>query len=476
MKDKSSDEEKAGFFRPVIGFCICTRTIGGDGLKIRTIDGGRILYVNLCSYRGIEPPKNSKGKVVNDFNEKDLEIPLVIGPVRYEDDVDNKDDQCLVVDVIIHSSVIDQCSVNNSFKRDVVDLALTCIESERKIQYRKDWKIYSKQYSFGRGRDKLTPVLFPLNNDDQNTDNNRSLSTPTDVLNQVLKAREPEELSNLDTNLIRNRSNDSSKNVNLDLKFRETAPSAVKSQKQNIIKKGFLEKNAGALYPNGLPKTEPDSTSNEGTLERIMEKCKVINMKNDVDGNAVMNTINEPLSKSSKMMNDNNNSKKPSKLESLIMDDLVATLDDEYSFTSKKSGMISQDNDFTAQLRSLANTFTKDDFGSLVSPEATEIINKATTTDNFTALKIRSNTFNIDKHIQIENNNENNNAIIKIDNLNVSMSEIDINISLAEVIITLPGNKEKLSLKLENSKIDKNRVEASYSKKSKTLTIKINFI
>ena len=54
MKEKSNDNEENGFFRPIIGFSIYTITIGGDGLKIRTIDGGRKLYVNLCSYKGID--------------------------------------------------------------------------------------------------------------------------------------------------------------------------------------------------------------------------------------------------------------------------------------------------------------------------------------------------------------------------------------------------------------------------------------
>ena len=135
MKEKSNDNEENGFFRPIIGFSIYTITIGGDGLKIRTIDGGRKLYVNLCSYKGIDKPKNNKGQIVTEFYEKDLEIPLVVGTVRYEDDIDSND-KCLVVDVIVHISVIDHCNCNNNFKKEVVDLALSCVESERKIQYR----------------------------------------------------------------------------------------------------------------------------------------------------------------------------------------------------------------------------------------------------------------------------------------------------------------------------------------------------
>jgi hypothetical protein len=55
----------------------------------------------------------------------------------------------------------------------------------------------------------------------------------------------------------------------------------------------------------------------------------------------------------------------------------------------------------------------------------------------------------------------------------MSMSDIDLNISLAEIMITLPGNKEKLSLVLDKGQIDKNKVAASFSKKTKHLKIKI---
>ena len=493
--NEKSDEEKGGFFRPVIGFCICTRTIGGDGLKIRTIDGGRNLYVNICSYKGIERPKNNRGQIVNEFNEKDLEIPLVIGPVRYEEDIDNNNDQCLVVDVILHVSVIDHCNVNNSFKREVVDLALSCIESERKIQYRKDWKVYSKRYIFGRGVDKLTPVLFPMNNDVPNPEAN-NISSPNDLLNQVLKTREPlEGLSNINIDLnekkkVNNNNKSSDVNINLNLNLKDNAISdqlkpkqqQQQQQQQSAIKKGFLEKNAGALYPNGLPKNDGDNGS---VLDRIMDKCKVINMKNDTDGNTVMNALNDPpISKSSKM---DDSKLRPSKLETMLMDDLVASLDDEYSFSNKKSDSTSQDNDFTAQLSNLAKAFVKDDFATLSaqqqppSSSSSSTAAKATASTTLktahvegTALKVKSNTFNNDKRIFIENNIENpNNIIIKIDNLNMSMSDIDLNISLAEIMITLPGNKEKLSLVLDNGQIDKNKVEASFSKKTKHLKIKI---
>jgi hypothetical protein len=55
----------------------------------------------------------------------------------------------------------------------------------------------------------------------------------------------------------------------------------------------------------------------------------------------------------------------------------------------------------------------------------------------------------------------------------MKMSDIDINISLNEIKINLPGNLEKVSFLLENGKIDKNKVEASFSRKAKNLKIKI---
>ena len=349
--------------------------------------------------------------------------------------------------------------INNSFKREVVDLALTCIESERKVQYRKEWKLLSERYSFGRGRDKLTPVLFPLNND---APENKDLTNPTNLLNEVLKTREPlEGLTNLSTNINENNKhksngtgNDSRVHLNLNMKNNS------QSKQKNIMKKGFLEKNAGALYPDGLPKNDIDD---RGPLSRIMEKCRIVNMNNNNDGSTVLKTLNDPEVKTGNSNDDN--LKRPSKLESLMMDNLMASLDDEYGFASNKSEVSESDNDFTAQLVNLAKAFVKDD-GDIASPSIQS--------PPLPKLIIEKNTCSNEKQIHIENNIENRNIIsIKIDNLEMKMSDIDINISLNEIKINLPGNLEKVSFLLENGKIDKNKVEASFSRKAKNLKIKI---
>ena len=186
-------------------------------------------------------------------------------------------------------------------------------------------------------------------------------------------------------------------------------------------------------------------------------------MNNNNDGSTVLKTLNDPKVKTGNSNDDN--LKRPSKLESLMMDNLMASLDDEYGFASNKSEVSESDNDFTAQLVNLAKVFVKDDV-DIASPSIQSL--------PLPKLIIEKNTCSNEKQIHIENNIENRNIIsIKIDNLEMKMSDIDINISLNEIKINLPGNLEKVSFLLENGKIDKNKVEASFSRKAKNLKIKI---
>ena len=79
-------------FRPTSGFCVCTETIGGDGLMIREIvnekrgSTGKPLFINICSSPAIEKATDRSGKLVESvslFRSADgLSIPLIVGKPR----------------------------------------------------------------------------------------------------------------------------------------------------------------------------------------------------------------------------------------------------------------------------------------------------------------------------------------------------------------------------------------------------------
>ena len=57
LEGKATDEDNIRHFRPNAGFVFQTKTKGGDGIKIRdSVDSGKILYINVCSYEGLKKP------------------------------------------------------------------------------------------------------------------------------------------------------------------------------------------------------------------------------------------------------------------------------------------------------------------------------------------------------------------------------------------------------------------------------------
>lgn len=158
-----SDKSAAGrMFRPRAGFCMQGRTTGGkDGIKIRDCGAksGKDLFLNFVSHEAIEPPKDRSGRPVLDdrgASADGLELPLLIGPLR---DVDAG---TLAVDVAFHPVVLARCEAYSLFRSQVVDLALEWTSQETGVQYGKKFASVPWNYHGGRGADKNTPVLFPV--------------------------------------------------------------------------------------------------------------------------------------------------------------------------------------------------------------------------------------------------------------------------------------------------------------------------
>lgn len=152
---------KGRMFRPKVGFCIKCRTTGNDGIKIRDFgaNSGKDLFLNFVSHEAIEPPKDKSGRPVLDdrgASADGLELPLLIGPLR---DVDS---DTLAVDVVLHPVILARCDTYSLFRTQVIDLALEWTTQEVGVQYGKKYEVVPWNYHGGRGADKSTPVLFPV--------------------------------------------------------------------------------------------------------------------------------------------------------------------------------------------------------------------------------------------------------------------------------------------------------------------------
>jgi hypothetical protein len=140
-------------------------TTWGDGLKVRMDGEGKKLFVNICSFDAIEPPRDKAGRPVLEhrLSADGMEFPLLVGPTRSH--TDSEGAECIAVDVIFHPSVVFHCKKEYLFKRQVVELALCSVMEETEVRF--DPKRYdvlkAPEYAAGRGVDDSTPVLFPVN-------------------------------------------------------------------------------------------------------------------------------------------------------------------------------------------------------------------------------------------------------------------------------------------------------------------------
>ena len=161
-KGKNADEETSGgrVIRPQEGFCIRVVTTGNDGLKVRDFNKhiGKDFYINFCSHEALEPPRDRHGQPAYDdrISADGMEIPLMIGPHR---DIDENE---IAIDVLMHPVLIRRCEGHTVFRSQVIDLALEWVAKECPVQFNPKYQTAACCYKGGRGEDKSTPVLFPV--------------------------------------------------------------------------------------------------------------------------------------------------------------------------------------------------------------------------------------------------------------------------------------------------------------------------
>ena len=193
-KEQEGDPESSKpsySFRPKAGFSIETRTVGGDGVKVRDLSSeGTKLFVNFCSHDAIEAPSDQFGAIVQRITTSHgLQIPLVVGPHRV---VEAEATKPLAVDVILNQAVIEFCSKNQTFKQDVVNLALEWIPKETDLKLKSlKWQDIPSPYVGGRGTSNACVLFFV---DEQNEKKKQmshdALQDPTHLVKEVLGQRD----------------------------------------------------------------------------------------------------------------------------------------------------------------------------------------------------------------------------------------------------------------------------------------------
>jgi hypothetical protein len=168
-----------------------TKTDGGSGMKVSTRSGPTKFFMNMTSCPAVEPPKDHYGRPVEAQERRSadgLEIPLLVGEVRTCSDHSGDKDAALAVDAVFNPWVMDNCSENNTFKAQVIDLAVQWVEQESKYLFDKKWKTINSKYKGGLGEEFSMPMPFPID---------RALGQSTPIEERKTETRkEKEEKSN----------------------------------------------------------------------------------------------------------------------------------------------------------------------------------------------------------------------------------------------------------------------------------------
>ena len=95
-------------------------------------DGGSKMFVNISSHEALDQPKDQFGRPVQPGEQRNAEgltMPLLVGKPRPCAD-HSGETKAMALDVVFHPWVIERCDLDNTFKAQVIELALNWIEQE----------------------------------------------------------------------------------------------------------------------------------------------------------------------------------------------------------------------------------------------------------------------------------------------------------------------------------------------------------
>lgn len=459
------------YFRPVAMFSIKTITTGGDGIKIRDTNtcsrgSGKDLFINFCSFKGLEQAKDDQGRPTTQFHLPGLEIPLVVGPLR------NISKTALATDVVFHPSIMDYCCNNegSTFRREIVNLALDSVESERGVSFTRTWQPNDKKYGGGLGADSLTPVLFPIEKNEKSSRSDNSaqsnLSNPGTLLSQILKERSASENEVLCDGIA----------------TLTTSKSKSKASASTRAKRGFLNdpQNAGTLYPH--VSDEDVMGDKGGTLARVMDKCKVVNLTSS--GTIEPSPQQKLTSKSdfqaeipALLTSSPGVHHVPSSAETRRMEQLACELDEDWN-VQKSAPAIDDDDFLSTNLMKLSKSCP-----TLIPPPGVPmdltLSNSFQLHKNvecgFPDISIISNVSDDSMRISLQEEVYQGCIVIavRISGLREtdSLDNIHINVTPEEIVVNFVGDERKFCARSSKQKISHERTQASFSRKKRCVKI-----
>ncbi|KAJ3415091.1 hypothetical protein HDV05_005499 [Chytridiales sp. JEL 0842] len=115
-----------------------------------------------------------------------LNIPICLSKLRYGTDTDNNQDEHVVLDAVVHQSVISKCKTNSIFRKSLIDLVIDCIlETENLIVIKSDsYQIIDRKYFGPYGWDQIGQPLGTL--EKQASSSQEAKTAPRKPLIQVI--------------------------------------------------------------------------------------------------------------------------------------------------------------------------------------------------------------------------------------------------------------------------------------------------
>lgn len=459
-KEGGADDDGAQSFRPTAGVCVQVNTIGGDGIKIRDMQSqtGKIMFINLVHHKALELPKDKDGKAVTEdrMTADGLEIPLALSPMR------DLDDDSMALDIVFHPSVIARCETHNMFLSQIIDLCTSSITEDRGVKLSKGWKLQSLKYKGGRGADKMTPVLFPINQETGGGKDDKPekdvLNSPSSLLGQIMKDKNIQEshvaidIPGAEKKIGGAAGNDmiaasSTSTLSKDRTKENSLHHSV--PKKPSMKKGFLGNSKEALYPEGS--NEGAGSATGGAFARLMSRSQVVDTKT--------NSVSQP---------------------SAPLESKAASASDKSSVVSEKKEVEEADRtepDVLSVMKVDALLDSLEEGGKMFTDKKNKGESKVSIETEANAIKVLGN-FPSDNKVNVTKSADQT-LKIKVENLHEihDLSDDSVDLQVSKEAVSLSLKKTGKNLKVAGAfALDAASTAASFSKKKKILTVKVKIM
>lgn len=236
------------------------------------------IFLNLCSSKVLEMPKDGNGNVLSENSNTldNLDIPMVIGPIRKLNDPVSNTDYC-AVDVIFHPWIIKKTEGSCRFKTNINSLARDSVQQEKQVKFKDPLKLIKSVYKGGNGVGKdatAVPYVIPMDATEKSQQAPVEAPANDDNLEEVLKSP---------MSLLRKMEAPNKGIADIELKTEtkkkvlieevNTNETNKQKPKKKAIKGGFLNNTKSCLYPKGSSEGRTESS-----YSKLMSRSQVVDL------------------------------------------------------------------------------------------------------------------------------------------------------------------------------------------------------